>query len=86
MKFDCNCCGICCKNIKYVPQLQKYDNGYGQCIYLTNSNQCSIYKIRPEICNVDFMYKKIYSNIYSKKEFYELNYKACYELNKNHKK
>ena len=86
MKFECDCCGICCKNIKHVPQLQKYDNGNGECIYLTEDNKCSIYNNRPEICNVDLMYQKKYSNFYSKDEFYKLNYEVCIQLKKNYKK
>lgn len=80
MKFECDCCGICCKNLKYIPQLKSYDNGSGKCIYLNEYNKCSIYNNRPEICNVYIMYKKYYSNIYTEKEFYELNYKVCITL------
>lgn len=86
MKFNCDCCGICCKNIEHVPQLQEYDNGNGKCIYLTDDNKCSIYNNRPEICNVDLMYKKLYSNTYTKDEFYKLNYEVCSQLKKNYNK
>ena len=85
MKFECDCCGICCKNIKHVPQLQKYDNGNGQCIHLTDDNKCYIYSSRPEICNVDLMYQKYYSNAYSKEEFYKLNSEICNRLKENYK-
>ena len=84
MKFNCDCCGICCKNIKYVSQLKSYDNGNGQCIYLGKDNKCSIYNNRPEICNVSIMYKKYYSSYYTEKEFYELNHKVCIKLKNIH--
>lgn len=83
MKFKCDLCGICCKNIKHVPQLKEYDNGNGQCIYLTIDNKCSIYNNRPEICNVNLMYKKYYSDIYCEDEFYNLNYEICEKLKNN---
>lgn len=84
MKFNCDCCGICCKNIGNIPQLKFYDNGSGQCIHLTKDNKCSIYDKRPEICNVSIMYKKYYSNSFTKIEFYELNYKICIKLKNMH--
>lgn len=86
MKFNCDCCGICCRNIEHVPQLKEYDNGNGKCIYLTDDNKCSIYNNRPEICNVDLIYKKVYSNMYTRDEFYKLNYEVCFQLKKNYKK
>lgn len=55
--------------------------GNGVCIYLKN-NLCSIYENRPEICNVDLMYEKYFSVMYTKQEFYELNEKACEKIQK----
>ncbi|WP_239662079.1 hypothetical protein [Brachyspira hyodysenteriae] len=55
-------------------------------MYLTEDNKCSIYDNRPDICNVDLMYQKKYSNFYSKEEFYKLNYEVCIKLKKNYKK
>lgn len=80
MKFQCDCCGICCKNIKHIPQLSTFDRGDGVCLHLKSDNLCAIYATRPEICNVEAMYKKHFATIYTKETFYELNNKACAAL------
>lgn len=56
--FPCTGCGECCRHINRVEQLAVYDRGDGVCIYLSG-NLCSIYKDRPEICRVDYMYEKV---------------------------
>lgn len=56
-------CGTCCRNIDRIPELSEYHIGNGVCIYLTEDNMCSIYDMRPDICNVDLMYEKVYRNI-----------------------
>ena len=49
--FDCDKCGLCCRNIHKIPQLKEYDLGNGVCRYLTSNNLCSIYENRPDIYN-----------------------------------
>ena len=56
--FVCTKCGICCKNIKNIPELAVFDKGNGICVYLSKDNLCMIYKNRPDICNTDKMYEK----------------------------
>lgn len=77
--FYCSRCGLCCKHIDKIPQLSEYHDGDGVCRYLVD-NKCSIYELRPDICNVDYVYKTFFSEIYSLQEFYELNYYVCNEL------
>lgn len=77
--FYCSRCGLCCKHIDKIPQLSEYHDGDGICRYLVD-NKCSIYESRPDICNVDYVYKTFFSEIYSLQEFYELNYYVCNEL------
>ncbi len=74
--FQCIQCGLCCRKIDKVPELNDFHNGNGICKYL-NNNKCSIYETRPDICNVEIMYQKEYYKYMSKKEFYEENYKVC---------
>lgn len=81
--FPCSQCGECCRHIDGIPQLIDFDNGFGICIYLKD-NICTIYENRPEVCRVDVMYEKYYSQEYSCKEFYRLNEMVCEEL-KNRK-
>lgn len=80
--FQCDKCGLCCRNIGRIPQLREYDDGNGACKYLQN-NLCSIYEDRPEICRVDVMYDRYFREQYSKDEFYELNYEGCRELKRS---
>ena len=81
ISFQCSACGECCRHIGKIKQLRAFDNGNGVCIHLKD-NLCEIYENRPEICRVDDMYEKVFSNYYSREEFYEINKKACEEIKK----
>lgn len=77
LKFKCNCCGLCCRNIQYVEELKEFHNGDGICFYLDKeTNLCKIYNHRPSICNIEKSYKK-YSTIYTEKEYLQKNYEGC---------
>lgn len=78
-KFFCNHCGECCRHIDKVPELKKYDLGNGICKFLKGS-LCSIYDQRPDICNVDKMYDKLFSKCMSREEYYLLNHQGCADL------
>ena len=43
IKFDCSCCGACCRTIK--------------CRFLTEDNKCEIYDKRPVMCSVYRMWR-----------------------------
>ena len=76
--FECDKCGLCCKNITNIKELVDFDRGDGICKHLNiDMNLCTIYHNRPDICKVDTMYEKVYKEIYTKDEYYELNYEAC---------
>jgi uncharacterized protein len=79
MSFPCNQCGLCCKQISHIEQLKGYDRGDGVCKY-HQDNKCSIYEERPLICRVDDMYEQVIYQYMSKEEYYDLNVKACLEL------
>lgn len=79
-RFKCDCCGLCCRSLKKVPALANFDRGDGVCIYLQEDNLCSIYDHRPEICNVDLMYERYFSKIYSREVYDQLNTKQCATL------
>jgi hypothetical protein len=86
MPFPCSKCGECCRHINKVPQLAEFDTGNGVCVHLKD-NKCDIYDYRPEICNVDLMYEKYFSERFGIEEFYEMNEDVCRELaSKNIKK
>jgi len=80
MSFKCDCCGLCCCSLKKVPALANFDRGDGVCIYLQDDNLCSIYDHRPEICNVELMYERVFSNYCSKEDFFRMNEKQCKKI------
>lgn len=77
--FPCNSCGLCCKNIGHIEELKSFDNGDGTCMYLEN-NMCRIYATRPLICRIDEMYEQFFHEQLSKEEYYDINIKACQQL------
>ena len=81
--FNCSKCGICCQHIDLVEELSKFDRGDGVCIHLVN-NLCDIYENRPDICNVEVMYEKVYKSFCSKEEFYKINEDGCKQIIKLH--
>lgn len=82
MNFQCDKCGICCRLLKYVPQLAAFDRGDGVCIHLKD-NLCSIYESRPDICNVEKMYDFFKAQI-SEEEYCQLMTESCKALKKSY--
>ncbi len=75
-------CGKCCKNLLNNNLYKHLHTGDGICIYFNNEKLlCNIYNERPDICNVDLSYEKYFKSIYTKEEYYELNYEGCRILN-----
>ena len=79
MVFPCVQCGLCCCHVDIVPELQNYNRGDGVCCHLKD-NMCEIYEQRPEICNVQAMYKSKYRAIMDEKTFIKENLNACMKL------
>lgn len=77
--FSCDCCSECCRHIDEVPYLLGFDRGDGVCKFLNTDNKCSIYKIRPNVCNGQYVYEHYFSNM-SVKEFHQFIYGLCKEL------
>ena len=86
MKFNCDCCGLCCRHIDKVSQLKNFDEGNGVCKFLDAlTNRFRIYFNRPDVCNVEVGYKKFFSEIYTEEEYLRLNYEVCSQLKRKHK-
>lgn len=79
--FQCDKCGMCCRNLDKNELYKELDQGDGVCRYLTG-NLCSIYEQRPLLCRVDESYEKLFRGKMSLEEYYELNYSACRALKK----
>tara|TARA_R110000824_G_scaffold318179_6_gene505428 strand:- start:206 stop:508 length:303 start_codon:yes stop_codon:yes gene_type:complete len=79
MEFECSGCGACCRKAAEFGLVPTKD---GHCIYLTEDNQCEIYKTRPTICNISAMYALRKANGFSmsKEEYFALNAQFCNEF------
>ena len=76
--FLCDRCGHCCRRIGKHELYQSLDQGNGICQYLDQeTNFCTIYSERPDICRIDVMYERHFSAIYSREQFYAINRTIC---------
>lgn len=82
MKFECDKCGACCRNLNMSELYSDLDSGDGTCKYLVG-NLCSIYNERPLKCRVEESYCVFFSDEMSKEEFYQKNYEMCKRLKKH---
>lgn len=81
LKFQCSQCGACCRRAGksgFMP-----DRGDGACIHLTQYNTCSIYETRPDLCNMEKLWKQRNRELdlelrgISKKDYFIENSEAC---------
>ena len=79
MKFQCEKCGLCCKNIRFSSLSAELDRGDGVCKHLKD-NLCEIYAARPIFCNVEAYYDKYLSEKISREDFYKNNRAVCERL------
>ena len=77
--FPCDCCGECCKHVNLVTSLLEFDRGDGICKYLRTNNKCSIYPIRPNVCNGKYVYEHYFSHM-EVKEFHNYIYGICKKI------
>lgn len=81
--FKCDCCGLCCMNLRKSSLYKDLDRGDGVCKFFDfDKKLCSIYDSRPNKCNVDRSYELYYINTMTKEQYYNLNYQACKRLKK----
>lgn len=78
--FECDQCGLCCRNLKKSSLYDDLHDGNGICRYLDlNTKLCTVYDNRPEKCNVTESYK-YFKNEISFNKYIELNTKECNKL------
>ncbi len=79
--FPCDSCGKCCRNLHLSSELNDLNRGDGVCLHFDEqSNLCSIYQERPDVCRVSVQYKKNYSLQFTWQEFVEINISICKQL------
>lgn len=79
--FNCDKCGLCCKNIGGSPIYSWLDRGDGICRHFDDASKlCRIYANRPILCNIDQSYERFFQNKMSREAFYALNMAACEAL------
>lgn len=86
-----DCDGACCKKIGEVISIYKslkldlgYDftvNDKGECSKLING-RCSIYKDRPDICNLEKSYNN-YRELISEEDYMNMNKEHCKKFRDN---
>ena len=82
--FHCDCCGLCCMNLDNSDLYSDLNRGDGICKYFDQQTHlCSIYDERPEKCNIDKAYERLFKGVITKEEYYKQNYLACKELKRS---
>ena len=60
------------------------NRGDGICKYFDEQTHlCSIYDERPEKCNIDKAYERLFKGVVTKEEYYKQNSLACKELKRS---
>ena len=81
LPFPCYGCGMCCRMVDVAEETRPLDRGDGICKHLdTDTNRCTIYEKRPDICRVDKQYE-LHGKDKTWPEFIELTLEACDLLN-----
>jgi Fe-S-cluster containining protein len=84
MTFPCTGCGLCCQHVNQSALTQWLDSGDGTCVHFDRIDRgCAIYDRRPEICNVDQLYRH-FANQHSISSYYEANAQVCNSLQASH--
>lgn len=79
--FPCSACGLCCRRVHLSEQTAFLDRGNGVCRYLdTVSNLCSIYEIRPLVCQVKEYYQVYLKDTINWDDFVKINLEVCHQL------
>jgi Fe-S-cluster containining protein len=102
--FECDRCGSCCRLIgkilsnqdnkkisaELIEEYKKFPypiNKDGSCSML-KENRCTVFVVRPLVCNSERVYRTFYSKTISKQEAIAIHEKGCIKIkewNKNEK-
>ena len=83
--FPCNKCGLCCSHIDLSYLGAGLDRGDGVCKnFDETTNLCTIYEVRPIMCNVDRSYEIYFKSKLSLEEYYNINLQSCKVLKRKY--
>ena len=77
--YPCKMCGVCCRYVRLIKSMMKFDRGDGACIHLRDDNKCDIYYHRPHICNGKWVYEHLYSNM-TVSDFHQMTADFCKKI------
>ncbi len=81
IKFECDCCGLCCRKLDNNPIYKDLDRGDGTCKNLNLETMlCTIYDERPIICNVDGFYNQYLKHDVQYEDYVLMNIESCKKL------
>lgn len=81
MTYPCTKCGLCCKNLKGITELDFLHNGNGVCKFYDEIKACTIYEERPLHCRIDEGFYKLFINSgLTLQEYYKKNAEICNQL------
>lgn len=82
--FNCTKCGLCCQHVDLTGLNLEHVNGV--CVqYDPEKKECKIYDRRPIVCQIDEGWEFFFKGQMTREEFYELNLKACKQLQELHR-
>lgn len=76
--IKCIKCGLCCRSAGLIDGFPEPTIN-NACIHLTESNECSIYDTRPDVCRSEKVYAADFSHL-TKSHFIHMNRMACIGL------
>lgn len=80
MSWVCTKCGKCCQHVDKVPSLAGYARPDGSCVFLGEDMLCTVYDMRPPVCNVAWIYENFFKGKVPEDEFYAMTQEACDSL------
>lgn len=78
--FPCSKCGACCRRASQLPGFPLPTDENGACVYLTAENECEIYPVRPDVCNIEAIYWQVWAGKWTKGQYWRENAKVCNKM------
>lgn len=81
IRFSCDACGACCRNLQLAAVYRPLDRGDGTCRHFDeHSNLCRIYEDRPPLCRVEEQFQTLFAATMTFDQYVEATMRMCVEL------